>query len=193
MAFKIHRGICSCGCGKEGIVCVRAGYIQSCNFRIKKEKKNASPRMKPIQIADPKDKMKAFAELKQKYELKKTPLKRTALKKKFPKNTGQLEVFNHIWSTREHKCEVCGQSIKRVNGSVGIFSHVLSKGSYKELMLDEENILLKGDGLYGNCDCHFRWENRTAEMRNIEMWRPIFLLQDALKIKANVTNQGKEE
>lgn len=184
MAFKIHRGICSCGCGKEGIVCVRAGYIQQCNERIKKEKKNASPRMKHVQILDPKEKMRAFGELKQKYQLKRTPLK-----KKFPKKTGEGEIFNLIWKTRQHNCEVCGQSLKRVNASVGIFSHILSKGSYPDLRLDEENILLMGDGLYGNCFCHPIWEMRTAGMRNIEMWRPVFLLQDSLKRKSNIDNK----
>jgi hypothetical protein len=98
-------------------------------------------------------------------------------------------VFDRIWNTREHKCEVCDTPIVRKNKSVGMFSHVLSKGSYPELRLDEENILLKGDGLYDNCDCHHEWEHRTADMRNIERWRPVFLLQDALKRKANVENK----
>lgn len=192
MAFKIHRGICSCGCGKEGIVCVKKGWIQECNERIKKEKKNASPRMKPFPIDDPKHKTKVFKELKNKYQLKRTSLKRTALKKKFPKNSGQKDVFERIWSTREHRCEVCDAPVKRVDGGVRMFSHVVSKQAYPDLKLDEENILIKGDGLYGNCNHHQEWEHRTAEMREIEMWKPIFLLHDALIRKSNVTNKGKE-
>lgn len=197
--FKIHRGICSCGCGKEGIVCVKKGYIVQCNYRIKNEKKEKSgqPTSKNFIPKTDEEKQEIFDKLKEKYEakklkqkpLKRTPLKRTALKKKFPKKTGELFVFNNIWATREHKCEVCGEDIKRVDGGVSIFSHVLSKGSFPDLRLDEENILLMGDGLYGNCSHHNEWEVRTAEMRDIEMWKPIFLLQDALKIKSNVTNK----
>lgn len=217
--FKAHRGICSCGCGKEGIVCVKKGYIQECNHRIKNEKKVKSGKS-ISRIFTPKteeEKQEIFNKLKERFQAKQLkqnskkrdsklsmfynpnasrktfkPLKRTALKKKFPKKTGEGEVFTHIWNTREHKCEVCDAPIKRVNGGVGMFSHILSKGSYVDMRLDEENILLMGDGLYDNCDCHPVWEIRTAEMRNIEMWRPIFLLQDALKRKANVTNKGKE-
>ena len=197
MGFKIHRGICSCGCGKEGIVCVAKGYIQRCNYRIKQEKKGKSLTTAP-RIFVPKteeEKQEIFDKLKEKYESKKLrqkPLKRTPLKKKFPKKTGEGLIFNHIWQTREHKCEVCGDPIKRVDGGVRMFSHVVSKGSHPELRLDEENILLKGDGLFGNCDCHDKWEHRVPEMRDIEMWKPIFLLHDALIRKANVTNKGKE-
>ena len=189
--FKAHENICV-KCGNKKLIVVKAMLCAKCNYYLKQEKKNAQPRMKPIPIDDPKEKIKAFGELKQKYELKRTPLKRTALKKKFPKKTGELPVFNMIWETRQHNCEVCEQPIKRVDGGVGMFSHICSKGSMPELRLDEENILLMGDGLYGNCFCHSAWEFRTADMRNIGMWRPIFLLQDALKRKANVTNKGKE-
>lgn len=197
MAFKIHKGICSCGCGKEGIVCVSKGYIERCNYRIKQEKKGKSG--KPTsRIFTPKtdeEKQEIFDKLKAKYEskkLKQKPLKRTALKKKFPKKTGEGLVFQNIWQTRAHQCEVCESPITRVDGGVGMFSHVLSKGSAPDMRLDEENILLMGDGINGNCNCHFCWEFRTAEMREIEMWKPIFLLQEALIRKSNVTNKGKE-
>ena len=206
MAFKIHRGVCSCGCGKEGIVVVKKGYIQQCNERIKKEKKHKDKSTPPpSRIFVPKtaeEKQAIFEKLQEKFQakvlkqkqnpqkpLKRTPLKRTALKKKFPKKTGEGVVFENIWNTREHKCEVCDDPIKRVDGGVGMFSHILSKGSYPDMRLDEENILLMGDGINGNCNCHFEWEFRTEEMRDIEMWKPIFLLQEALIIKSNITNK----
>lgn len=191
--FKPHQNFCV-KCGDKKLIVVKAMLCAKCNHDIKQEKKKDEVRIKPrIQpIANREEKIKTFGELKQKYELKRTPLKRTALKKKFPKNTGQLEVFNRIWATREHRCEVCDEPIRRVDGGVRMFSHVVSKGSYKDLMLDEENILLMGDGLYGNCDHHTEWEHRTEDMHDIEMWKPIFLLHEALKRKSDVTNKGKE-
>lgn len=152
--FKIHRGICSCGCGKEGIVCVRAGYIEQCNHRIKKEKKNASPRMKPVPIDDPKQKTKVFKELKNKYQLKRTPLKRTALKKKFPKKTGEKELFLEIWNERPHYCT--NTNCKEYLGEEPLthyFAHLKSKGAHGELRLNKDNITLL-------CfDCHYIYDN----------------------------------
>ena len=207
MGFKIHKGVCSCGCGKEGLIVVKKGYIAQCNHRIKKEKKHKDKSTPPpSRIFVPKtaeEKQAIFDALRGKYQSnilkqkekqklnpkKRTPLKRTAIKKKFPKKTGEGEVFNRIWATREHNCEVCERPIKRVDGGVGMFSHVLSKGADVSMRLDEENILLMGDNINGNCDCHDKWEHRTKEMREIEMWKPIFLLLDAIKTKSNVTNK----
>lgn len=154
MAFKIHRGICSCGCGKEGIVCIKKGWIQECNERIKKEKKAASPRMKPLPIANQREKKKAFEELKNKYQLKRTSLKRTELKKKFPKATGEKELFLEIWEERPHYCT--NINCKEYLGEEPLthyFSHMKSKGAHNELRLDKQNITLL-------CfDCHYIYDN----------------------------------
>lgn len=102
---------------------------------------------------------------------------------KFParKVTGELTIFDKIWLTRLHKCEVCTRPIIRKKNEVGMFSHVLSKGASEVMRLDGDFILLMGDGRSPNCNCHRKWETRTKEMREIEMWKPIFLLLDAAK------------
>lgn len=107
------------------------------------------------------------------------------------KPTGEKDVFERIWNTRLHKCEVCGHPIIRKKDEVGMFSHVLSKGADTVLRLDEDFILLMGDGLYPNCDCHPKWEKRTNDMRKIEMWKPIFLLLDEAKRKAHQLRKNK--
>jgi len=156
--FKPHRGICSCGCDKEGYICVRKGYIQECNERIKKEKKKLSPRMNPI----------------------------VAKVKKFKEPTGELKLFKMIWESRPHRCEVCGKEIKEF--SHNIFSHILSKGSYGLLRLDENNIWIMCydfNNERGWGGCHLTWEHHTNDMKEIPMWKPVFELADQLKQEAN--------
>lgn len=107
------------------------------------------------------------------------------------KVTGEKNVFHKIWATRLHKCEVCTRPIIRKKEEVGMFSHVLSKGADVVMRLDEDFILLMGDGLYPNCDHHRTWEHRTKEMRQIEMWKPIFLILDEAKKKAHQLRKNK--
>ena len=107
------------------------------------------------------------------------------------KVTGEGNIFNHIWETRLHKCEVCTRPITRKKNEVGMFSHVLSKGADVVMRLNEDFILLMGDGKYPNCNCHSRWELRTEEMRQIEMWKPIFLLLDEAKIRGHQLRKNK--
>lgn len=107
------------------------------------------------------------------------------------KVTGERTRFDHIWDTRLHRCEVCTRPIIRKKNSVGMFSHVLSKGADPVMRLDEDFILLMGDGKYTNCRCHKLWEHRTPEMRLIEMWKPIFLLLDEAKRKAHQLRKNK--
>lgn len=107
------------------------------------------------------------------------------------KVTGEGDIFNRIWNSRLHKCEVCERPLIRKKNTVSIFSHILSKGASTYSRLDEDYILLMGDGFAGNCGCHSKWENRTTEMRNIEMWKPIFLLLDSAKEKAHRSRKNK--
>lgn len=107
--------------------------------------------------------------------------KASSYKFKLRKVTGEKTVFDRIWNNRLHRCEVCDRPIIRKKNEVGMFSHVLSKGANTVMRLDEYFILLMGDGLYSNCNCHGKWEKRTKDMRDIEMWKPIFLLLDAAK------------
>lgn len=107
------------------------------------------------------------------------------------KITSERSLFDLIWDRRFHRCEVCTRQITRKKNSVGMFSHVLSKGADVVMRLDEDFILLMGDGKYPNCNCHFRWETRTKEMREIEMWKPIFLLLDEAKIRGHQLRKNR--
>ena len=107
------------------------------------------------------------------------------------KVTGEKTLFDKIWSERLHNCEVCSRPIIRKKNEVDMFSHVLSKGADPVLRLDEDFILLMGNGKYPCCDCHGRWEHRTKEMRQIEMWKPVFLLLDEAKIKGHKLRKNK--
>lgn len=166
MAFKIHKGICSCGCGKEGIVCVKKGYIIQCNERIKKEKKHKDKSTPPpSKIFVPKtveEKQEIFNKLKEKFNAKQLkqkqnphkPLKRTPLKKKFPKPTGERELFLEIWEERPHYCT--NKDCQEYLGEEPLthyFAHLKSKGAHNELRLDKDNIALL-------CfDCHYIYDN----------------------------------
>lgn len=183
--FKIHYGKCSCGCGKDGLIVVKKGYIQQCNERIKKEKKSVKRGHQPITSLynDPDKKKAVFDELKKKYSVitgkpRKTRkfLKRTPLKKKFPKNTGQMTKFLEIWEEREHNCQVCK---KPVEFSHFVFSHVLGKQAFPKFKLKKENILIKCYEWDGT-GCHTKWEHRTEEMRKDEKWQWVFELYDKL-------------
>ena len=72
------------------------------------------------------------------------------LSEKKKKKTGELDLFKEIWKERPHFCEVSGKPIHEF--SVGLFSHVLSKGSYPGFRLYKKNIVLC---LYS---WHTQWE-----------------------------------
>lgn len=97
------------------------------------------------------------------------------------KVTGEKSVFDRIWQNRIHRCEVCDRPLIRKKNEVDMFSHVLSKGASTVMRLDEDFILLMGNGKHPNCRCHMLWESRTDNMRDIEMWKPVFILLDAAK------------
>lgn len=156
--FKPFRGICSCGCGKEGIICVVKGYTQKCNYRIKNENKKQS--VKSVLPKTSQQKQKIFKELKAKYQSK--PLKRVPLKKKFPKKTGERELFLEIWNERLHYCT--NQNCKSYLGEEPLthfFAHIKSKGAHNELRLDKSNICLLC--FY----CHYTYDN--GDRRKIQL------------------------
>lgn len=163
--FKIFYGQCTdCPKGKKSLIVVKAMRCAWHNHQFKLSKK---PLCKIIQ-----------------YKLKQA-------RNKFKKVTGEKDVFEKIWIERLHRCEVCTRPIIRKKGEVGMFSHVLSKGASTITRLDEDFILLMGDGFYGNCRCHFKWDTRTKEMRNIEMWKPVFLLLDYAKQQSHKRRKNK--
>ncbi len=75
-----------------------------------------------------------------KKEKKKYFLKRTPIKKKPRKVTGELLVFKMIFSEREHVSEVSGIKIEAFD--VRIFSHILPKSTYPKYRLLKENIII---------------------------------------------------
>ena len=74
--------------------------------------------------------------------------KKKPVKKKFPKKTGEAEMFKQIWEEREHICINCKVYLGE-EPIVHYFSHRLGKGANPELRLDKDNIDLL-------CrDCHY--------------------------------------
>lgn len=74
--------------------------------------------------------------------------KKKPIKKKFPKKTGEAEMFKQIWEEREHICINCKVYLGE-EPIVHFFSHIKGKGANPELRLDKDNIDLL-------CrDCHY--------------------------------------
>lgn len=84
--------------------------------------------------------------------------------------TGELALFKEIWNERPHFCEVSGKPLKEF--SVGLFSHVLTKGAYPGFRLYKKNIVL----------CTYEW-HQTWEIGNRDLPELKFkkLLSDVLK------------
>lgn len=162
-----------CPKGKKSLLVVRAMRCAKHNYEFKERNKS------PGKLA------------KEKSERQRKFTKASGYKLKPRKTTGEKEVFERIWLSRLHRCEVCTRPITRKKNSVDIFSHILSKGADPVLRLDEDFILLMGDGYYGNCSCHRKWETRTKNMQQMEMWKPIFLLLDEAKKKAHQLRKNK--
>lgn len=115
----------------------------------------------------------------------KKPLRRTGIKKKFPKASGEAVIFTMIANTRGNKCQVCGKQI--IEFGAGNFSHLLSKGTRPDLRLNPKNILIMCFNMNGS-GCHNRYDT-IAESKlleaNYKMWKPIFELRDKLKTFIN--------
>lgn len=73
-----------------------------------------------------------------------------SVKVKKYKPTGEKNIFEQIWSEREHKCVVC-KVIINDPGPIN-FSHILSKGAYKKFRLNKDNIVIKCAA------CHHKYE-----------------------------------
>ena len=69
---------------------------------------------------------------------------KTGIKKRY-KPTGEKDLFDHIWETREHVSFLSGRSLDEFAKGIfytHMFAHVLAKGQYPKLRLNEENIVL---------------------------------------------------
>ncbi len=82
----------------------------------------------------------AIGNKEQKDSKKKAEGKYKAPKQYVKKKTGELEIFQEIWSERPHICQVSGDPIPYFD--INCFSHVVMKSLSKKLRLDKENIWL---------------------------------------------------
>lgn len=73
-----------------------------------------------------------------------TEIKRTPIKKKQRKATGERDMFLEIWNERPHNSQLSGRPLLPIGHRDWIkqFLHVLGKGTYPELRLCKDNILL---------------------------------------------------
>jgi hypothetical protein len=72
----------------------------------------------------------------------------------------QKQMFNFVWETREHKCQITGVGLDSVPESkyVWMFAHILAKGRYTYYRLNPQNILLV------HPDVHVLVDNFTQDM-----------------------------
>jgi hypothetical protein len=78
------------------------------------------------------------------------------LKKKFPKPTGEGQLFLEIWEERPHICINCKTPLGD-EPKTYFFAHIIGKGRAPELRLKKINIMLL-------CfDCHRAYDQGTKE------------------------------
>lgn len=72
----------------------------------------------------------------------------------------QKEMFDFVWQTREHKCQISGSNLDLVPEDKyhWMFSHILAKKNYPFFKLNPENILLVSP------DVHYCVDNFTTDM-----------------------------
>lgn len=94
--------------------------------------------------------------------------------------TGEGEMFDRLNNSRPHVCEVCGRRLKELIAHN--FAHILSKGSYPSLRLDEEDVaILCWDFGQG---CHEKWDTKAhSELKDLPEWKNIFEREEKLKQK----------
>ena len=110
------------------------------------------------------------------------PPKRKPMKK-VRKPSGQKQVFERIWNSRPHKCEVCDATI--LQPAPWNFSHLLPKGAYPEYKLDERNVVLKCKG------CHDKWHSMGPKnLIPLKQWMMVCAKYFKLKREANGIIEG---
>lgn len=113
------------------------------------------------------------------------PKPRKKIRPRAPRKDGmtQPKVFRHIWETREHKCEVCGDPVHEA--TLSNFSHLLGKGAYPSLKYYEPGIEIW-------CKtCHRKWTDHDLSHKELDSpeWKRVILKCDELRNIANgITN-----
>ena len=95
----------------------------------------------------------------QKEQKPKQGLKKSSIKYKTRKPTGEGVLFEAIWNTRKHVCVSCDNSLGN-DAKVSFFSHIIQKGKRNDLRLLDRNIVLE-------CEpCHHTWDFGTLEQKS---------------------------
>lgn len=118
--FKPHYGHCTgCGADKEDkvLIVVKKGLCKRCNYEMKQSTKK---------------------------ERSSNVHSSSSLRKQSKGNTGQLKLFIKLYNASNKKSEVSDDPLLPPghNKFHWQFSHILGKGSYKDLILHEPNIML---------------------------------------------------
>lgn len=103
---------------------------------------------------------------------KQTTLKRTAIKKKPRKVTGERALNLEIWAERPHVCFVTGEPLGN-EPLPEYFMHVLGKGAYPAFRLKKFNIVL------GKPEIHAQYDAGT--IINDKRFKPLLELKQKLK------------
>lgn len=116
-----------------------------------------------------------------------TPKKEPKGFNKNRKPTGEMAVFEEIWSIRPHVSQISGEDLGDIL-DVSYFSHILPKGQnkYPHYKLDPRNIILKTK------DEHYMWEHCKSALLDLPEWKWIFDLENELKEEYKKLYPGKK-
>lgn len=91
--------------------------------------------------------------------------------------TGELQMFLEIWNERPKVSEVSGRPLLPLGHKLWInqFSHILPKGNYGRYRLRKDNIKMVLP------DEHDMWEHHKSEIRDVEIWKWVFIKADELR------------
>ena len=107
------------------------------------------------------------------------PTKSKRIKPKVRKPTGELQLFLKRYSECKGLCQITNQQIPF---SVDCFMHILGKGSYPSLRLNEDNFLFVNSRIHQLYDC----EGKEKLLREFPEAIVIYELKD--KLRANYYN-----
>lgn len=110
-------------------------------------------------------------------------------KRKNRKATGEKQLFMRIWKEREHVSFLTGKPLKDPFGNlitekssfwVNCFAHVLAKGKYKDLRLNEDNIILLTPAEHFMLDMGtYEQRQKYAEATGCS-WQTIYALKESI-------------
>ena len=107
------------------------------------------------------------------------PPKSKRIKTKIRKPTGELQLFLKRYSECKGLCQITN---KQIPFSVDCFMHILGKGSYPSLRLNEDNFLFVNSRIHQLYDC----EGKEKLLREFPEAIVIYELKD--KLRANYYN-----